>query len=122
MAAIHHCHWWWWCVCVGGVQLYNNTHPHLSRVSHKKLVKLKRDQLDHPPYSPYMPPCDFQVFGFPKTTSEREELQHGRRTQRHCEGMGLVTATGILRTRNASARESMESLCPGQWCTHTHMH
>ncbi|GFY57528.1 hypothetical protein TNIN_315961 [Trichonephila inaurata madagascariensis] len=79
MAAVHHCH------C-------------------QKMVKLKWEQLDHPPYSPYTSPCDFQVFGSLKTTSEREELQPGRRTQRHCEGLGLVTAPGILLTRNASAR------------------
>ncbi|GFS63306.1 hypothetical protein TNIN_223841 [Trichonephila inaurata madagascariensis] len=34
-------------------------------------------------------------------TSEREALQLGRQTQRRCEELGLVTATGILETRKS---------------------
>ncbi|GFV86720.1 uncharacterized protein TNCV_3964501 [Trichonephila clavipes] len=33
-------------------------------------------------------------------TPEREALQLGRSTQGHCEGLGLVTATGILGTKD----------------------
>ncbi|GFV39697.1 integrase catalytic domain-containing protein [Trichonephila clavipes] len=40
-------------------------------------------------------------------TPEREALQLGRRTQEHCEGLCLVTATGILGTRNPAACSSM---------------
>ncbi|GFT38426.1 hypothetical protein TNCV_1195591 [Trichonephila clavipes] len=47
---------------------------------------------------------------------EREALQLGRRTQGHCEGLGLVTATGILRTRNPAACSLVGSLCSGLWC------
>ncbi|GFU57878.1 hypothetical protein TNCV_260541 [Trichonephila clavipes] len=40
----------------------------------------------------------------PEQISEREALQLGRQTQGRCEELGLVTATGILETRNLSAR------------------
>ncbi|GFY75541.1 hypothetical protein TNIN_168611 [Trichonephila inaurata madagascariensis] len=49
-------------------------------------------------------------------TLEREALQLGRRTQGHCEGLGLVTATGILGTRNPAVCSSVGSLCSGLWC------
>ncbi|GFY76932.1 hypothetical protein TNIN_281361, partial [Trichonephila inaurata madagascariensis] len=39
---------------------------------------------------------------------EREALQLGRRTQGHWEGLGLVTATGILGTRNPAACSSVD--------------
>ncbi|GFY68924.1 hypothetical protein TNIN_74291 [Trichonephila inaurata madagascariensis] len=48
--------------------------------------------------------------------SARETLQLRRRTQGHCEGLGLVTATGILGTRNPAACSSVRSLCSGLWC------
>ncbi|GFY29162.1 hypothetical protein TNCV_4722901 [Trichonephila clavipes] len=40
-------------------------------------------------------------------TPERETLQLGQRTQGHCEGLVLITATGILRTRNPAACSSL---------------
>ncbi|GFY23633.1 hypothetical protein TNCV_1039321 [Trichonephila clavipes] len=40
----------------------------------------------------------------PEKTSKREALHLGRRIQEHCEGLGLVTATGILGTRKPSVR------------------
>ncbi|GFX40211.1 transposable element Tc3 transposase [Trichonephila clavipes] len=46
-------------------------------------------------------------------TPEREALQLGRRTQGHCERLGLVTATGILGTRNPTACSSVGPLCSG---------
>ncbi|GFV05259.1 histone-lysine N-methyltransferase SETMAR [Trichonephila clavipes] len=49
-------------------------------------------------------------------TPGREALQLGRRTQGHCEGLGLVTATGILGTRNPAACSSVGSLYLGLWC------
>lgn len=50
------------------------THVHVSRVMHAELAVFKWEQLDHPPCSPDMSPCDFQVFGPLKKTSEREVL------------------------------------------------
>ncbi|GFW13849.1 uncharacterized protein TNCV_2097301 [Trichonephila clavipes] len=41
---------------------------------------------------------------------EREVLQLGRRTQGHCEGLGLVTTTKILVTRNPAVCSSVGSL------------
>ncbi|GFV57064.1 uncharacterized protein TNCV_2931871 [Trichonephila clavipes] len=49
-------------------------------------------------------------------TPEREALQLGRRTQGHCEGLSLVTATGILGTRNSASCSSVGSLCSGLCC------
>ncbi|GFX00455.1 hypothetical protein TNCV_2091051 [Trichonephila clavipes] len=49
-------------------------------------------------------------------TPEREALQLGRRTQGHCEGLGRVTAPGILGTRNPAACSSVGSLRSGLWC------
>ena len=49
-------------------------------------------------------------------TPEREALQLGRRTQGRCEGLGLLTATGILGTRNPAACSSVGSLYSGLWC------
>ncbi|GFX03930.1 histone-lysine N-methyltransferase SETMAR [Trichonephila clavipes] len=40
-------------------------------------------------------------------TPEMEALKLGRRPQGHCEGLGLVTATGILGTRNTAACSSV---------------
>ncbi|GFW12846.1 hypothetical protein TNCV_3885561 [Trichonephila clavipes] len=45
-----------------------------------------------------------------------EALQLGRRSQGHCEGLGLVTATGSKGTRNPAACSSVESLCSDLWC------
>ncbi|GFX70209.1 hypothetical protein TNCV_4616471 [Trichonephila clavipes] len=50
-------------------------------------------------------------------TPEREALQlELGSTQGHCEGLGLVTATGILGTKNPAACSSVGSLCSGLWC------
>ncbi|GFV81731.1 nudC domain-containing protein 1 [Trichonephila clavipes] len=86
----------------GVVLLHDNARSHVSRVTQMELDKFKWETLDHPAYSPDMLPCDFHVFGPP----EREVLQLGRRTLEHCEGLGLVTATGILGTRNPAACSS----------------
>ncbi|GFY67863.1 histone-lysine N-methyltransferase SETMAR [Trichonephila inaurata madagascariensis] len=43
----------------GVVQVHDNTRPHISRVTYVELTKFKFKQLDHPPYSPDMSPCDF---------------------------------------------------------------
>ncbi|GFS42415.1 hypothetical protein TNIN_487851 [Trichonephila inaurata madagascariensis] len=43
-------------------------------------------------------------------TPEREALHLGRHTQGHCKELGLVTATGILETRNPAACSSVGSL------------
>ncbi|GFW14049.1 hypothetical protein TNCV_3546381 [Trichonephila clavipes] len=57
----------------------------------------------------------FPCVWFTEETPEREVLQLGRRTLGHCEGLGLVTATGILGTRNPAACSSVGSLCLGLW-------
>ncbi|GFT58464.1 hypothetical protein TNCV_2119501 [Trichonephila clavipes] len=58
----------------------------------------------------------FPCVGSTEEVPEREALQLGRRTQGHCEGLGLVTATGILGKRNPAACSSVGSLCSGLWC------
>ncbi|GFW43319.1 histone-lysine N-methyltransferase SETMAR [Trichonephila clavipes] len=47
----------------GVVLLHDNESPHISRVTQMELDKFKWETLDHPPYSPDMPPCDPHVFG-----------------------------------------------------------
>ncbi|GFW20344.1 histone-lysine N-methyltransferase SETMAR [Trichonephila clavipes] len=100
----------------GVVLLHDNAHPHVSRVTQMELDKFKWETLDLPPCSPDMSPCDFHVFDPLKKTPEREALQLRRRTQGHCEGLSLVTATGTLGTRNPTACSLVGSLCSGLWC------
>ncbi|GFY54924.1 histone-lysine N-methyltransferase SETMAR [Trichonephila inaurata madagascariensis] len=45
------------------VLLYDNARPDVSGVAHVEQAKFKWEQLDHPPYSLDMSPCDFHVFG-----------------------------------------------------------
>ncbi|GFY49312.1 hypothetical protein TNIN_225601 [Trichonephila inaurata madagascariensis] len=48
----------------GVILLQDNAH--VCRVTHATLAKFKREQLDHPPYSLDMSPCDFHASGFLK--------------------------------------------------------
>ncbi|GFS62542.1 hypothetical protein TNIN_134411 [Trichonephila inaurata madagascariensis] len=45
------------------VLLYDNARPDVSGVAHVEQAKFKWEQLDHPPYSLDMSPCDFHVLG-----------------------------------------------------------
>jgi histone-lysine N-methyltransferase SETMAR len=45
------------------VLLQDNAHPHTASVTQRKLEQLGWKTLEHPPYSPDLPPCDFHVFG-----------------------------------------------------------
>ncbi|XP_037564471.1 histone-lysine N-methyltransferase SETMAR-like [Dermacentor silvarum] len=47
----------------GVVLLHDNVRPQVSRVTHAELAKFKWKQLEHPPYSPDMSPCNFCVVG-----------------------------------------------------------
>ncbi|GFY67475.1 hypothetical protein TNIN_2771 [Trichonephila inaurata madagascariensis] len=84
------------------VLLHDNARSHVPRVTHKELVKFKWELLDHSLYSPDMSSCDFHVYGSLKKHLKRKR-QLGRGTQGRCEGLGLVTVTGILETRNSLA-------------------
>ncbi|GFY42550.1 DDE_3 domain-containing protein [Trichonephila inaurata madagascariensis] len=68
----------------GVVLLYNNVRPYIFWVIHAELAKFKREQLDHPPYSLDISPCDFQVFG-----SQKKYLQ-GKRFNSEDEFMDCV--------------------------------
>ncbi|GFY51578.1 hypothetical protein TNIN_254061 [Trichonephila inaurata madagascariensis] len=46
--------------------LLHNACTHSSRVTHVEVVKFKWEQLDAPPYSPGMSPCDFHLFVYPE--------------------------------------------------------
>ena len=50
----------------GVVLLHDNKCSHLSTVTHAEQVKFKREQLDHPLYSPDMSPCNFHEFSLLK--------------------------------------------------------
>lgn len=47
----------------GVILLHDNARPHVSRVTSSELAKFKWEQLEHPPYSPDLSPCDFHLFG-----------------------------------------------------------
>ena len=46
----------------GVILLHDNARPHVSTVTRSVLDKFKWEQLEHPPYSPDMSPCDFHLF------------------------------------------------------------
>ena len=43
--------------------LHDNARPHTAEVTRRKWKEMKWTLLDHPPYSPDLPPCDFHLFG-----------------------------------------------------------
>ena len=46
-----------------GVFFYrDNARPHTSLVTHKKLLDLGWEVMPHPPYSPKLAPCDYNLF------------------------------------------------------------
>jgi histone-lysine N-methyltransferase SETMAR len=47
----------------GVVLLQDNARPHTAALTQPKLEQLGWKTLEHPPYSPDLSPCDFQVFG-----------------------------------------------------------
>ena len=47
----------------GVVVLHDNARSRMSRVIHEKRAKFKGEQLDYPPYSSKLSPCDFHAFG-----------------------------------------------------------
>lgn len=61
------------------------------------LVRVKWEQLRHPPYSLDMLP----------SLSQKKALHLGQRTEGHSAGLDLVTATGFLGTGIPSARETV---------------
>ncbi|GFY27506.1 histone-lysine N-methyltransferase SETMAR [Trichonephila clavipes] len=46
--------------------LVHNARPHSSKFTHAELAKFKWEQLDTPPCSPDMSPCDFHLFVHPE--------------------------------------------------------
>ncbi|GFY13509.1 hypothetical protein TNCV_4958791 [Trichonephila clavipes] len=68
-----------------------------------ELAKFKWEQ-NPPSSSQYMLLCDFHVLGSQKKYLKGMHFQLRRRTDGRCEGLCLVTATGIQGTGNSSAR------------------
>ncbi|XP_055939025.1 histone-lysine N-methyltransferase SETMAR-like [Argiope bruennichi] len=57
-----------------GVILLHDNARHISSVTCAELAKFKREQLNNPPYSPDISPCDFHVFGPPKKHLKRKRF------------------------------------------------
>ena len=47
----------------GMILLHDNTTPHTSRQTSELLQQFKWELLQHPPYSPNLAPCDYNLFG-----------------------------------------------------------
>ena len=47
----------------GVILLHDNTRPHTANLVRDKLQRFDWETLQHPPYSPDLFPCDFNIFG-----------------------------------------------------------
>ena len=47
----------------GSILLHDNVRPHTVKLVRDKLQRFGWETLQHPPYSPYLSPCDFHIFG-----------------------------------------------------------
>ena len=55
--------------------LHDNARPHKTKLVREKLESMRVVELDHPPYSPDLAPCDFWLFPKLKKTPVREEIR-----------------------------------------------
>ncbi|GFW57161.1 histone-lysine N-methyltransferase SETMAR [Trichonephila clavipes] len=85
----------------GDILLNDNARPHVSRVTQMELDKLKWETVGPSALQFGHVALRFPCVWSTEETPEREALQLGRRTQGHCEGLGLVTAH-----RNPGSKES----------------
>ena len=83
----------------GVILLHDNARPHVSTVTRSVLDKFKWEQLEHPPYSPDMSPCDFHLFSPLKKFLKGKRFNSDDELKDTVEDWLLSQATGIRLVR-----------------------